>query len=917
MKQVFLVIFCIAFLTVQSATIKGTVTDAKTGEELVGAVVFIRDLKIAASVGLDGSFVLKNVPIGDHKIETSYISYSVKTTPVKVKNENDLLTLNIAMVPAGVLMQDVEVIGTKDLSSEGSARNTEKEAGNVMNVVSAKAIELSPDLNIANVVQRMSGITLDKSSGNGATYALLRGMDKRYNYTLVNGIKIPSTNNKHRYVPLDIFPSDLVDRIEVTKAITADMEGDAIAGVVNLVMKNAPDKFMVMANTSFGFSQIFFGQSMKMFDTKAVKRESPYELNGKNYNAVPSDFSNANLDLKQNAAPLNNFSGLTIGNRFFNKRLGVLVSGSFQNVNRATSSLLFRDDLTRDGKNLPLLEDMHQRTFYEQQNNYGLHAKLDYRFNSRHQLKLYVANMNFKIAQIRSDDETDLEISYLPEQGTENGSHSDRFRLNIQNLFNTTLQGEHEIIKDLHINWSAIYSVASNESPDEVTIGYETPIQNGIKLPQWGALLYANSYRIWRYNTDEDKAGYFNMRYTTKAAFANLEFSTGTMYRLKERNSFYNKYTIDSKGFKGVDWEKYSEIKWTISTPNGIRNSENFDASENVFAYYGMVKLNIKKFQAITGFRLEQINQGYKMFYPQGERRPAETYTYTNFLPNVHLKYNINAQHLLRMSYYQATNRPGFYEIVPFIIIGDDFSQAGNPDLKPALANNADFRWEYYPSKLDQIMAGFFYKNIKNPIEYAFVDYLGSSHLQVYSPINSDVATNYGLELDFTKFFNQLGFKANYTLTRSSITTNKLSRIKTAAGTDSTIYVPQTRPLFGQSAHVANLSLLYQGQNNGFSAQLAFSYTGDRIYTVSRYINNDLWQKGFFQMDFSAEKTFKKGFSMFIKAQNLLNTHVRVYIKKTNPDNDNLPFHSPADKNTLVRSEYSMQTYLAGARYKF
>ncbi len=900
-----------------SATIRGKIIDKETGEDLVGALISLKGTRHAASLGLDGTFVIRNVAPGNYTLVVSFISYYSHQQAISVSSENEEIPLEIKLSTMGAELDEVSVIATKDLSSENSARTTEKEAGNVVNVVSAKAIEISPDLNIANVVQRMSGITLDKSSGNGATYALLRGMDKRYNYTLVNSIKIPSTNNKHRYVPLDIFPSDLVDRIEVTKAITADMEGDAIAGAVNLVMKNAPDKFMVMVNTSFGHSQMFFEQGMKSFNTKAVHQESPYEMNGKTYNAVPADFSNENLDLKQTAIPLNNFSGLTIGNRFFKKKLGIILSGSYQNVNRATNSLLFSDDLSRDGKNLPVLTDMHERMFYEHQTNYGLHAKLDYRFNQRHQLKLYVADMNFKIAQVRTDNKTDLEISYFPDQGTQNGSHSDRMRLNIQNLFSSTLQGEHQVLKNLNVNWSAVYSKATNHSPDEVTISYETPIQNGAPLPQWGALLYGNSYRIWRYNTDEDKAGYLNLKYTAKAGSVKTEFSAGGMYRMKTRNSFYNKYTIDNKGYKGKDWDDYSDISWTISTPNGIRTAENYEALENVLAYYGMARINVKKLQLIAGVRVENIEQGYKMWYPQGERRPTETYTYKNILPSAHFKYELNSKNNLRLSYYKATNRPGFYEIVPFIIVGDDFSQAGNPDLKPAVADNIDLRWEYYPSKLDQVMAGFFYKNIVNPIEYAFVDYLGNSHVQVYSPINSDKATNYGFEIDVTKFFNRFGIKANYTFTRSDITTNKLSRIKTSKGQDSTIYVSQTRPLFGQSAHVANLSLLYQSQLNGLSAQLAFSYTGDRIYSVSRYIDNDLWQKGFFQLDFSAEKKFKKGLSVFVKAQNLLNTHVVVYIKKTNAQNADFPFHSQSDKNTLVRQEYSMQTYLAGVRYKF
>lgn len=75
-----------------------------------------------------------------------------------------------------------------------------------------------------------------ESSGEGQ-YAVLRGMDKRYNYTLVNGVKIPSPENKDRYIALDIFPSEMLDRLEVTKSLTPDMEGDATGGVVNLIIE--------------------------------------------------------------------------------------------------------------------------------------------------------------------------------------------------------------------------------------------------------------------------------------------------------------------------------------------------------------------------------------------------------------------------------------------------------------------------------------------------------------------------------------------------------------------------------------------------------------------------------------------------------------------------------------------------------
>lgn len=914
-------------ITGNSATIHGKLSDASTGEELVGAWVYIKELKVGAQAGLEGSYLIKNIPPGEYTIAFSYISYESSEQKLTVTENEQKIIINVVLKSAGSELGMITITASQELSSENSARSSEKEAASIINVVSAKAIEISPDLNVANVLQRMSGITLDKSGGSGAQYALMRGMDKRYNYTLVNGVKIPSTNNKHRYVPLDIFPSDLVDRIEVTKAITPDMEGDAIGGVVNLVMKNAPEKFLLQTNASIGYSSFFRDDNLQTFDQSEIKRSSPYELNSLGYNASPSDFTSKNLDVATVSFPVNYLAGITTGNRFFNKRLGMLFSGNYQQINKGSRSILFDEDLSRDGNNLPIVTELSDRTFYEQVKNYGLHGKLDYRFNQRHQIKLYIANINYAATQVRSEDETNLSVSYAPEQGLQTSTHSDRMRYNTQNLFNSTLQGEHTLAPKLFLNWSGVYSIASNRTPDEATISYATSLQNFQQVP--GFIDFGGSTRRWRYNSDEDRAAYLGLKYTPKFGSLKLELSGGGLYRAKTRTSFYNSYTLiansphrskDSVFYsaKGKDWNKYSEIQWTVRNSRGsVGTSENFDAAEDVVAYYGMIKANVSRLQMIGGLRLENTLQGYSMLFPMGERRPAEEYTYIDILPSIHMKYELSSKHNLRASCYKATNKPGFQEIVPFIVRGEDFSTAGNPDIKQASATNLDLRWEYFANKIDQVMVGLFYKDITNPIEYGFVDYLGNSHEQVYSPINSDRALNYGLEFDFTKYRRQWGIKFNYTWTNSNITTNKLSRIKTKTNQDSTIYMEQTRPLYGQSANVGNISLLYMGDKNGLNAQLAFAYTGERLYTVSRYINNDLWQKGFWQLDFSAEKKFEKGLSVFIKAQNLLNAKVIVFIKNSNPENFDKPYQSSDGKETLVRSEYSRATYLLGFRYKF
>src|SRR6202000_2373193 len=151
--------------------------------------------------------------------------------------KDNTVVLNIAMADNSTSLTEVVVSARASRESDGSARSVEKSANNTLNVVSANSIAISPDVIVANVLSRVSGISIDRSNTGDAQHVIIRGMDKQYNTTLINGIKIPSPDNKNRYIPLDIFPAELVEKIEVFKTLTPDMEGDASGGVVNLVMK--------------------------------------------------------------------------------------------------------------------------------------------------------------------------------------------------------------------------------------------------------------------------------------------------------------------------------------------------------------------------------------------------------------------------------------------------------------------------------------------------------------------------------------------------------------------------------------------------------------------------------------------------------------------------------------------------------
>jgi outer membrane receptor protein involved in Fe transport len=241
---------------------------------------------------------------------------------------------------------------------------------------------------------------------------------------------------------------------------------------------------------------------------------------------------------------------------------------------------------------------------------------------------------------------------------------------------------------------------------------------------------------------------------------------------------------------------------------------------------------------------------------------------------------------------------------------GEDYDEKGNPDLKRALADNYDLRYELFPGASEQLLVGAFYKRIKDPIEFTFQADGSRTQDIYYTPGNFGTAKNFGAEIDYIKFFNKIGVKANYTYTHSRITTpkNKRQINDPATGDIQTITWMQTRPLYGQSEHIGNLSLLYKDTKKGWDVQIAGAYTGSRINTVSQFVNNDLWQQGFVQMDVSAEKRFKGGISAFAKANNLLNTPTKLYIKGTNPANDKLKEDLVSNGHTLIRNDFYGQT---------
>ncbi len=925
MKSIFYtLLLLLGSISGQAATLKGSVMDARTGEPLIGATVSLANTKFGGTVGLDGNYLIKGVPAGTYTCMVQYITYHKTQKTITVTSE-PMVVHNFTLAESSHDLAEVVVTASGDRGSDNNTRKTEQQADNVLNIIGAKAISLLPDITVANVLQRVSGVSVVRNGTGDGQFAIIRGMDRRYNYTLVNGIKIPSPDNKNRYVPMDIFPADLLERLEVVKALTPNMEGDAIGGSMNMIMKSAPDYLTLTTTASGGYSQIFSNQPFQGFSTKDINFRSPSEIMGSNTAyAQPAQFSRTSLNYNKVSLPVNGLFSLSIGNRIFNHRLGFLLGGSYQHTYRGGTTTFFtiNGQPSPDPKpNTPIFTSVDNRINANEQARTGLNAKFDYAFSSRHKLSLYGLYMQLDDKQHRT---------ILGDQLTTFGdiSTSERSVFRRQNIYNATLQGDHVLMgksnaPKLKLTWSAVYSQAKSQTPSWTNFGVTYRIEPDVNgNPIRGAQFINPVSYIWTRNSDRDLTGYVNLTYNP---LPNAELSVGGLYRDKARNNYYNDYSL-STVLPGGNRQVYTTINQaTLSffpaatALSDSANGNNYTAKEQVAAGYVQGKITLaERWQLVGGVRFENTNQSYLSQLPVTSTGKTGKISYLDVLPSLHLKYQLSSQENIRVSYFRGISRPGYFDLVPASFPGDYYTESGNPYLKHTVADNIDLRYELFPGGSQQLLIGGFYKNIKDPIEYGFN--VVSNVNTVYQPLNFGTATNFGAELVFAKFWRDWGITGNYTFTKSSITTSKRIYGRDAQGSTVVTDGMQTRPLQGQSDHIANVSLVYKNQRINVDAQLAWVYTGKRINVVSPYLGLDYWQRGTSQVDFSTEKRFgiKRGsssrFSVFAKLTNLLNNPIISDILKPN-SLTNLPDQLRTDR-ILVQKDLFGQSYLIGFRYK-
>ncbi|HTI11634.1 MAG TPA: TonB-dependent receptor [Puia sp.] len=889
MKTVYLflmavLLFCSSDSLAQTI-LKGSVKNSSSKERLSGAFVSCLNNKgflVNTTTGNDGEFKFKNLAPGDYDLKVEFVGYATYTTHLTLA-ENKTTEVGISLLEKAAELSDVQVFGKVSQEDEAGARLKEKRSNNIVNVISARAMERSPDINAANVLQRMSGLTIQRNGGGDEAYPIIRGLDPRYNNTLINGIKITSPDDKSRYVPLNIVPSDLLGSIEVHKSLLPEMEGDAIGGSVNMVMKDAPEKEVFKVLGSLGYNKIFIDRKFVNFSRKDIQQKSVIEKYGSSYTAQPDDFSRSNLDFKETRPMPNTVAGFVYGRRFLHRKLGLLVAENFQEQYYGSNSIFNKAAPDVHAGGAPTISDYANRSFSTRQLNEGLTMHLDYALNDRNKITLTSITLYSALSQARIITDTSIlggnggrTVAGTGPVSTDYTSITSR-----QFLQNLKLEGKHILSKHFLVDWAGVFSYAAKRTPDMADLSVNKKIDtvhttNDIHGPYTFVTTpdyFDDITRIWQHNEDKDFDGMANLAYRTKMGEAgSLELKTGGLYRHKVRYNIQDEYdlkpTTSSSGIK-QEFTNINAAQWTVYNSSGTYDYDvnKYRLYEDVTAGYGEAKISLASFDIFGGVRVEKTKQGYTLntFYPTGINGVNKDYT--DVLPSIDLKYKLNPLTNIRLSYYKAIARPNYYDLVPATRLSTTSATAtkGNPYLNHTVSDNYDIRYEWYPREDEQLFAGIFYKKLANPIENIYVDGI------TYQPQNLGDATDYGAELAFTRYFGNIGITGNYTYLHSAISSPK-SFYNLTTGYINTDTL-QKRTLQGQTDHTLNLSLLYRNKKRDLFAELAFQYTGRSIGLVYLIYGYDYYQQPQSNLAFSAEKELKnRHFTLFTKANNLLNT---------------------------------------------
>lgn len=865
--SVILLFSCYTF----SQTMTGSISDSQTGESLFGATVYLIDQHTGTKTDLDGKFKI-DLPKGQNKIEFRYMGYQNKIIDVLIKSDT-LVVIKLEQKTQN--LEDVTVIRTIDKGSTTEMVRLQNKSAVALDGVTSEQFKKTPDSKVSDVFKRVSGATIQENK-----FVVIRGLNDRYNFGLINGSPLPSTESDKKAFSFDIFPSNMLDNLVIYKSGSPDLPGEFAGGVINISTLDAKQIHNLSLSLSYNTISTFrnfhtsgnsnflgFGNGSKLPDLPSTEE---WALTDKNQRADLAKTMDWNWTTKQRfALPIGNLQ-YTFGKeiKLKDSKLGLIFATSYQNSETMNNSVRreFEEQATGVITKMELKDSVFTKNIL-----FTNLFNVNFRINSKNTIKfknLYSVNSEDRI-NIRNGVR---EMDNDPRQWEK----STNFWYTQNNLLTNQLSGKHEINKVI-LNWNLGYSDVRRDIPNlrrivyrkysllenDTTEQYVAVIQSNGTIPTAAGNMFWSKSKEQIYSVNYD----FTLPINIGKLENEIKFGSWHQFRQKDflsRNFGYSQYKPQSSYFNsqllllGPDEIFSQQNMGLLSDGTGgfkLDEATNVDdsywASSFLNSGFLMTDSKINKFRFVVGARVESYNQkfNYIEFGTNDEKR-IDT-TVIDLLPSVNIIYSLNKKMKLRVAYFKSVSRPEFRELAPFSFYNFvlDNIVSGNTNLQRTTINNFDLRWEWFPKSEQSISVSSFYKDFTNPIET--INRTGTSGSPELYYANAKSSRNYGAEVELRTDLKFISKK----LENLSIYTNA-SVIKSDVNLDG-FHGVENRPLQGQSPFIINSGVFYQNSKKDFGVNLSYNYIGSRIWIVGNIQEPSVWERGRNVIDIQISKTFK------------------------------------------------------------
>jgi len=873
--------------------IAGRVLDSSTGRPLPAARVAVQGTPAAAVAAVDGRYVLRGVPAGEHTVTVSLLGYGPKSvTGVRVA-ANGAAALDLTLAPQGIALAGITATATRERGSVNRALDEQRTATGIVNSTTSEQIARSPDADAARAVQRVSGVTVQDGR-----YVFVRGLGERYTTASLNGSRIPSPDPEKRVVPLDLFPSNLLESITTAKTFTPDQPGDFAGGSVNLRTRQFPTRrTFTLALSGGGVASagsgdlLFPGARGDWWGNRAGERALPaivrsagdfQHLNQGDVNLLVSAFPNR-WSPSSDGGPPNLSGAATLGGeeRLLGQRIGYVGAFSYS---RSQELRLGEERALAvpgtDGAQAVALNRFRGET--------GTTGVL---WGGLLNLTTFLGagtKLEFNNAYNRaSDSEAHLDWGALEEFQQIDSVRRTSLTYVERSVLTNQLRAQHSLFGRANLDWSYTMSRVTRDQPDRTDLLYgreQDAVHGGLYPLAWLGFLPYGARRSFMELTEFGREAQGNLTVPFGAARHEASFKLGGAYRRTHRLADASAYDIRAMGLtpaqRALPAEEIFDGRYTGAGDSLLTIDPNtqggfYDAHDHVAAGYLMgERLFGERFRVIGGARVEHWSLDMAV-QPTSAGLANITRRTTDVLPSLAVNVALGDVQNLRFSASRTLARPEYRELAPvqYYSLAGERPEFGNPRLQRTLVQNYDVRWERYASAGEVMSLALFAKRFDQPIERIEVAASGANLL---SYANAASAMNYGVELELRKGLGMLSSALDPVTVFTNATLMK-SRIH--LGNDSLSAATNAdRPMVGQAPYVVNAGLTWAaGDHGATSATLLYNVVGRRIWAAAQVpLAVDAYEQPRNALDFSLRLALRRGLAAKLDAANVLDSPVEV-----------------------------------------